>query len=173
MSENYKHSWEIPNDMDNTTTSTHSIALEAFYERKANHTTNERVRGDRMSKHDEARKIVKTNLHWNERKPMLDYITDMEAMEKKYNELKSFFDKLRLVSDLDDTDDYEGSYTFEFLRSENTDVEFNTTDQELISLYHEITETPTALETHLKYMEEVYKEEDKILGEILKKVGDE
>ena len=125
------------------------------------------------SKHDEARKIVKTNLHWNERKPMLDYITDMEAMEKKYNELKSFFDKLRLVSDLDDTDDFEGSYTFEFLRSENTDVEFNTTDQELISLYHEITETPTALETHLKYMEEVYKEEDKILGEILKKAGDE
>ena len=100
----------------------------------------------------------------------------LETVEKALDQLEKlelFFDKLCIVSDLDDTDDYEGSYTFEFLRSENTDVEFNTTDQELISLYHEITETPTALETHLKYMEEVYKEEDKILGEILKKVGDE
>jgi len=41
-----------------------------------------------LSKHDEARNIS-MNLHWVNREPMLKYITNMEAMEKKYEELKN------------------------------------------------------------------------------------
>ena len=37
---------------------------------------------DKMITHEQAREIAKKNLHWGERKPMLDYITQQEQRDK-------------------------------------------------------------------------------------------
>lgn len=49
---------------------------------------------DKLITHEEAREIAKKNLHWSERKPMLNYIKQQEQFAKdvaRYFELEQQF----------------------------------------------------------------------------------
>jgi hypothetical protein len=45
-----------------------------------------------MITHEEAREIAKKNLHWSERKPMLDYINQQEQFAKDVAKLMYYLE---------------------------------------------------------------------------------
>ena len=91
MSKDYKHSWEKPNDMDNTTTSTHSIALDMFYERKANHKQLKLEKYSRLDK-DKLERVMK---HFEEAYvPIEQALKRKQELEIENAELKAKLNKL-------------------------------------------------------------------------------